>query len=238
MTPGDERVFQLIETMLHHRHRRQDQTELMQTLRSRFPNARALLFAEPFLLERCGVHPHDALWIHQLIPLTRIFDQQGFKKHPYLARLNLASDYLMAQFRNRNVERFYMVCLNKLGKLKELVFLQEGTADGTLFDLSTLLKHVMRVQPRAVILSHNHPGGTLRPSQADLDCTHAALLALATIGVPLLDHIIVTDTQAVSLRENAFIPTAYWMNQDPTDNYLKRWLDQDKDLAINWVEPR
>ena len=236
MRPCDERIFQIIEDMLDHRHPRQKHKELVDVLRSRFPTAIALLQAEPFLLEQCGVHPHDALWIAQLTTIARITEQDGFKKHPYLARLNLVSDFLMAYYRLRTVERFYMVCLNKLGKLKELILLQEGTADGTLFDLSKLLKHIIRVKPRAVILSHNHPGGTLRPSNADIECTQAVLMALTTIGVPLLDHIIVTNTRAVSMRENAFIPTCVWMNQNPEDIYLRRWLDQDKDPSINWVD--
>lgn len=234
MNPADERVFQVIEDMLNHRHKRQNHKEIVDTLRSRFPSAHALLQAEPFLLEKSGLHPHDALWISQMTALARMVEQDTFKDHPYLARLNLVSDYLMAQYRNRRVERFYMVCLNKLGRLKELVFLQEGTADGTLFDLGGLLKNVVRVQPRAVILSHNHPGGTLRPSEADIACTREALFSLTTLGIPLLDHIIVTNSRAVSMRENAFIPTSHWMRQNPEDPYLRRWLDTDKDVSINW----
>ena len=57
----------------------------------------------------------------------------------------------------------------------------------------------------SVILTHNHPGGTLSPSREDLDATEAAKAALGTIGVRLLDHLIVSGEDYYSLRENGYL---------------------------------
>ena len=82
----------------------------------------------------------------------------------------------------------------------------------------------MRVHPAAIVISHNHPGNTLRPSQEDIDCTHELLHALDAVGIPLLDHIIIAGRSAVSMRENGFVPTALWMKQKPQSALLRDWL--------------
>ena len=88
-----------------------------------------------------------------------------------------------------------------------------------------MLAELVRVNPCAVILSHNHPGRTLRPSQADVDCTMEALRALTAVGVPLLDHVIIAGDRAVSLRANGYIPAGLWLAQNPQHRQLRLWLE-------------
>ena len=101
---------------------------------------------------------------------------------------------------------------------------QEGTLDGALFSLKHVLSELMRVHPAAIVISHNHPGNTLRPSQADVDCTRELLRALDAVEIPLLDHVIIAGRSAVSMRENGFVPTALWMKQKPQSALLRDWL--------------
>ena len=53
----------------------------------------------------------------------------------------------------------------------------------------------------SVVLAHNHPSGAAQPSRADEALTHTLKAALALVDVRVLDHFVVTSTQAVSMAE-------------------------------------
>ena len=57
-----------------------------------------------------------------------------------------------------------------------------------------------------IIVVHNHPSGVTDPSPQDINTTKRLIEAGKIIGIPLLDHIIVTDTSFFSMKENGIIP--------------------------------
>ena len=223
-----DRAFDALDGLLGHMHPKQDMHAVVRRLRENYVSADALFSVSPHMLEQAGLHPHDALLLSKLPELNRHIALERFGAHPRLHRLPLASDYLAANFHGLKVERFYLLCLDVRGRLMECVFLQEGTLDGALFNLKHVLSELMRVGPAAVVISHNHPGGTLRPSQEDIDCTLSLLRALGVVGIPLLDHVIIAGSSAVSMRENGYVPTALWLDQAPEHRLLREWLLEDK----------
>ena len=68
-----------------------------------------------------------------------------------------------------------------------------------------IVEAVLRHQAHSVILAHNHPGGTLEPSQADINITRKITAALETISVRVLDHIIVADGKYFSFADHGLI---------------------------------
>ena len=221
----NERAFRAIEALLQRLHPKEDAHALTQSLREQFVSADALFHAGAHMLERAGLKSADALLLSHLPELSRCMQRARVDRKPRLDRLDLAAEYLAANFYGLQVERFYMLCLDLRGRMKERVLLQEGTSDSALFSLKAMLAELVRVNPCAVILSHNHPGRTLRPSQADVDCTMEALRALTAVGVPLLDHVIIAGDRAVSLRANGYIPAGLWLAQNPQHRQLRLWLE-------------
>lgn len=221
----NDRAFCAVEALLQRLHPREDAHALTQSLREQFVSADVLFHAGAHMLERAGLKPADALLLSHLPELSRCMQRASFDRKPRLDRLDLAARYLAANFYGLQVERFYMLCLDARGRLKERVLLQEGTSDSALFSLKAMLAELVRVNPCAVILSHNHPGRTLRPSREDVDCTLEALRALTVVGVPLLDHVIIAGERAVSLRANGFIPAGEWLAQNPQHRLLRLWLE-------------
>ena len=53
----------------------------------------------------------------------------------------------------------------------------------------------------AIIVAHNHPGGSLTPSREDLETTETLIKAGDLLGVKVIDHIIVSSNGLCSLRE-------------------------------------
>lgn len=224
--PGDERAFLAAEALLNHLHPKSDAAAEIALLREHFGSADALFRASPAMLERLGVSSGDALLLSRLPELARCVLSDRFEKRPVLARVVPASEYLVALFHGLEVERFYLLCLDERGRLIERVMMQEGTADGALFSLRRMLAEAIRTDAGALIVSHNHPALTLRPSADDVECTREAIRALTAVGIPLLDHIVIAGSQAVSLRQNGFIPAPQWLNQRPNHRLLIHWLDE------------
>lgn len=222
------RAFQAVEELLAHIHPREDARAAADELRERFVSADAMFLAGMPALEQLGLRCADALLVSRMTELARCLRLESFGRHPYVGNLRSAATYLTAGFHGLQVERFYMLCLDARGRLRERVLLQEGTSDGALFSLKAMLREVVRVDPCAVIISHNHPAHTLRPSQDDINCTLEALRALTVVGVPLLDHIVIAGDRAVSLRDNGFVPAALWLMQHPNHRLLRRWLEAEE----------
>jgi DNA repair protein RadC len=58
---------------------------------------------------------------------------------------------------------------------------------------------MIRAGIHSVILVHNHPSGDVTPSPADVELTRRMMHVGQLVGIPVLDHLIVTETKFVSL---------------------------------------
>ena len=77
----------------------------------------------------------------------------------------------------------------------------KGGADSTVFDVKTLVRKALVYSASAVIISHNHPSGSAKPSNADIKQTEALHKALKYMEINLLDHIIIAEDSFYSLTE-------------------------------------
>ena len=93
-------------------------------------------------------------------------------------------------FRGRQDESVRILCLNASGKVVRRARIAEGDVNAVHFPIRKLVEEALACKAVSVILAHNHPGGTMAPSQEDLDATKAAKAALETVGIRLLDHLI------------------------------------------------
>ena len=223
----NKRAFLAMEAMLAHLHPKEDSAAIVRALEEHFATANSVFCANPHMLEEFGVHPGDALLISRLSELSRTMQRVHFERYPQLGRLCDACKYLPSVFHGLQVERFYLFCLDARGKLREQIVIQEGTFNETLFDLRRILAEALRTRANAVIIGHNHPGLTLRPSDNDINCTRQTILALTPLGIPLLDHVIVAGSQVTSIRKLGFVRASEWLRQYPGHPLLSEWLRED-----------
>lgn len=147
-----------------------------------------------------GITAPAAQLLSMVPELTRYLERQRSGEHPSILSFMAAREYLMPQYIGRYYEHCYELCLDRDGKLIECELVQQGTVDETPFYVRLLLERAIRTGAHAVVLSHNHPNGTENISPADEMSTKAAVSAFAHIGVLVLDHIIICDKSAVSIR--------------------------------------
>jgi DNA repair protein RadC len=77
-----------------------------------------------------------------------------------------------------------------------------GGITGTLVDIRLVLRDALLTQCTSLILVHNHPSGSLRPSQADIALTDKVQKAAAVMDVKLLDHLILTEDGFYSMADD------------------------------------
>ncbi len=102
-------------------------------------------------------------------------------------------------------EEFWVVYLNNSNKILEKQQLSKGGITGTLVDVRLVLKTALELNAVGIILAHNHPSGTLKPSTSDIQLTQKLKGAAASLDVKVLDHIIVTEKAYFSFADDGLL---------------------------------
>ena len=170
-----------------------DAVALGQQLIDRFRGLRSLLSADSAsLLEITGlaINELNRRAMHEELEHGHALDQPERVKH-----------YCTATIGHRKIEHCMALYLDSQFRLIESEEVSRGTLTQASVYPREIVKAALRHHAAALILAHNHPSGITEASQADLALTRHLKSALALVDIRLLDHLIVTPTQAVSLAE-------------------------------------
>ena len=132
--------------------------------------------------------------------LTAQLRQQTLFDAPHAVR-----DYLQLQLGSRPHEIFAVMFLDSQHRLIVLEELFRGTLTQTSVYPREVVVRALALNAASVVLAHNHPSGTAQPSRADEALTQTLKAALALIDVRVLDHFVVTRTEAVSMAERGLL---------------------------------
>ncbi|MBN2867122.1 MAG: DNA repair protein RadC [Flavobacteriaceae bacterium] len=102
-------------------------------------------------------------------------------------------------------EEFWIIYLNNSNKVIDKLQLSKGGITGTLVETRLVLKQALQVGAVAIIMAHNHPSGTLKPSQADKDITQKLKVAAQSLDIRVLDHLIITERAYFSFADEALL---------------------------------
>lgn len=99
-------------------------------------------------------------------------------------------------------EEFWVLYLNNANKVLYKSQLSKGGITGTLVDVRMVMKQALELGAVGIILAHNHPSGTLKPSNADKGITKKIQEGGTTLDIKVLDHLIVTQKDYFSFADN------------------------------------
>ena len=111
------------------------------------------------------------------------------------------AEYYMEDLRHLEQEVLVLVMLNTKGRRIGDQIISKGTVRASLISPREIFIEAVRAQAVSILLVHNHPSGNPDPSPEDIMLTRQVKEAGKMLGIELLDHIIIGDRQAVSLRE-------------------------------------
>jgi DNA repair protein RadC len=102
-------------------------------------------------------------------------------------------------------EEFWIIYLNNSNKVIQKNQLSKGGITGTLVDVRLVLKNALEVGATGIILAHNHPSGTLKPSEADKQITQKLKVAAQSLDIKVLDHLIITEKAYFSFADESLL---------------------------------
>ncbi len=127
--------------------------------------------------------------------------QQGLERGDALTSPAQTRRFLSSRLRHLEREVFMVLYLDNRHRMIAFEELFKGSINSAEVHPRELIKLVLHFNAAAVILAHNHPSGIAEPSQADREITQRLRAALALVDVRLLDHMVVGDTEVISLAE-------------------------------------
>ena len=194
-----------LELLLYYAIPRRDTNELAHRLLTRYGSLSALLQAPIEDLRRVEGVGESAAVLLKLVPAFVYKAQRSAGQETVLNSTEKAGRYLLTCFAGERNEVIYQLCLDRKGKLLARKRLSEGGSAAAELNIRHLVENALISSASAVILSHNHPSGIALPSREDYATTQQAQDALRTIGVELLDHIIVAEDDYVSLADSGIL---------------------------------
>jgi len=176
--------------------------QLAQELVDRFGGVAGLLHTPAEALKTVkGLGPAKRAELVAVLELARRALAQQLTQKPLFNTPQAVRDYLQLQLGGLHHEVFAVLFLDSQQRLIALEEMFRGTLTQTSVYPREVVKHALTLNASSVVLAHNHPSGTAQPSRADEALTHTLKAALALVDVRVLDHFVVTASQAVSMAE-------------------------------------
>jgi DNA repair protein RadC len=115
------------------------------------------------------------------------------------------ANYLRSALKDYRHEVFAVVFLNRANKVNHFEIISEGGITGTVADPRIILKKALDADAVSIILSHNHPSGSLKPSRADEELTLKIKEAARYFDIRVIDHIIVSEEGYYSFSDEGIL---------------------------------
>lgn len=186
--------FQTLEFLLSFVIPRKDTNPIAHTLIDMFGSLNGVFHASKYdLLEAPNMTNTAATLISNYYAIYRKSELSKQKPKAIVSNVKQAIEVLSPYFIGRQEEHAYCMTMDLNDRVLQVAPISEGLVDFTTLDNNKIVSLVTRTKAKKLIIAHNHPSGTLLPSQQDRDATKALFYILQTIDTYLTDHIIFTD---------------------------------------------
>lgn len=197
---------QILEMILFYSIPRKDTNELAHKLIKKYGSVSGVFEADPVDLTSIqGITNNTAVLISLIPSLARIYFKNKWGEKPLLNSSKKAGEYVTSLFAGRTYEVFYVICLDSQTKVNYAALVHEGTINEAPVYPRLIVETALRHQANSVILAHNHPGGSLNPSVADIEVTEKIIKTLEAISISVADHIIAAGDRYISFAEKGLL---------------------------------
>jgi DNA repair protein RadC len=152
-----------------------------------------------------GLGPAKRSELVAVLELARRAMGQRLQERAVFDTPDAVKHYLQLHLAGQSHEVFAVLFLDVQNRLLALEEMFHGTLTQTSVYPREVVLRALHHQASAVVLSHNHPSGTVQPSRADETLTQTLKTTLALIDVRVLDHIIVAPGEALSMAERGLM---------------------------------
>ena len=148
-----------------------------------------------------GIGKVKAIQLKCIGELSRRIASASARQSLTFSQPSTIADYYMERLRHEEQECVIVMMLDSRNHLMGEPVLSKGTANASMITPREIYIEALRYHAVSIILVHNHPSGDPSPSLCDIELTECAASAGQTLGIRLLDHIIIGDHRYMSFRE-------------------------------------
>ncbi|RKS98044.1 RadC family protein [Chryseobacterium defluvii] len=157
------------------------------------------------LMKFKGVGEVKAISIATALEIGRRRAGQEVSEKPVISNSNDAYNVFRNQLSDLRTEEFWAVFVNQSNKIIHLSRLTQGGISQSVVDVRILFKTALDHLATGVIIAHNHPSGSLKPSREDMTITQKIKEAGKFLSVQLLDHLIITQDSYFSFSDEGLL---------------------------------
>jgi DNA repair protein RadC len=155
------------------------------------------------LMEFKGVGEAKAVTLAAALELGRRRQQADAQERFSIKSSSSAYEILAPLMADLPHEEFWVVCLNRKNDVLRYQKVSSGGITGTVVDPRMMFRAALSEKTcTSIIMAHNHPSGSLQPSEADRKITKQMVQAGDLLDIAVIDHIIITDRGYFSFRDN------------------------------------
>jgi DNA repair protein RadC len=157
------------------------------------------------LMKIKGIGEAKAISIVAAMELGRRRQATAYREKATIASSSDVANYLQTLLKDYKHEVFAVLFLNRSNKINHFQIISEGGITGTVADPRVILKRALEEDAVSLILCHNHPSGSLKPSKADEELTFKIREAAKYFDIKVLDHLIVSDDGYYSFADEGIL---------------------------------
>ncbi len=184
-------------------------TDLVQTLLKKFGNLSNMSAATlPQLQNIKGIGPAKATQLKAVFELARRLERENNagQEHKNMIRSPQEVVGLVRnKLRGKKKEHFLLISLDRRNQIIDIQTISIGNLDSSIVHPREVFKAAISDIAASVILVHNHPSGNTEPSDEDIKLTRRLAESGSTLGIAVLDHIIVGDSSYCSMKDRGML---------------------------------
>lgn len=157
------------------------------------------------LMKFKGIGEAKAISIISALEIGKRRVMQEIPEKSIIGNSNDAYLLLKNHLSDLRTEEFWAIFLNNSNKVIHISQLTQGGISQSIVDVRVLFKTALDHFSTGIIIAHNHPSGSLKPSREDITVTHKIKEAGNTLSIQLLDHIIITQNTYFSFSDEGLL---------------------------------
>ena len=124
---------------------------------------------------------------------------------PIIFSMDSLSEYCRTSIAYSDVEELYLIYLDSDLHIIDKELFQKGSVSSVTASPREIIKHALHIGSTNIIMVHNHPSGSPRPSENDLKLTRMIEEACLTVNIKMQDHLIITKSDYFSFLEHQLL---------------------------------
>ena len=195
----------VLELLLFYSIPRSDTNEIAHELLNKFGSLHGVFEAGmEDLMSVNGISRHSAVLIKMIPELFVVYGRDKVRDIQKINSSDDAKQFFIPRFYGKVREEVQLVLLDDKMNIIKWVKIYEGSVNSANVPIRKIVEIAIENRATNVIIAHNHPTGLILPSKDDLRATAKVREALALVDIKLLDHVIVSDNEAASLKDSGY----------------------------------